>query len=93
MAGEVEVPEWDPDATRVVYVYEALADHIALRIEAGHWKPGNPLPGERALSEEYGVALGTIRRGLDVLRERGLVVTLKSKGTLVKPQESPSGQE
>lgn len=92
MAGEVEVPEWDPDADRVVYVYEAIADHIALRIAAGHWKPGKPIPGERALAEEYGVALGTIRRAMDVLRERGLVVTLKSKGTLVKPQEQTGDQ-
>lgn len=88
MADEVEVPAWDPDAIRIVYVYEAIADHIALRIRAGQFKPGNPLPGERALSEEYGHALGTIRRAMDVLRDRGLVITLKSKGTLVKPREA-----
>ena len=34
------------------------------------------LPGERALAEEYGVALGTIRRAIEELTARGLVIVL-----------------
>lgn len=41
------------------------------------------LPGERDMAEEYGVAVGTIRRAIVDLRERGLVVTLPSKGTFI----------
>jgi len=78
-----EVPEWDPDAVGVAYVYAAVADHIAARIAAGELAPGARLPGERELGKEYSVALGTIRRALDVLRERGLVVTLPAKGTFI----------
>lgn len=84
MGEEIEVPEWDPDAPRIGYDYMAVADHIELRIRAGKLKPGMPLPGERALTQEYGHALGTIRRATEVLRERGLVVTLPGKGTFVQ---------
>ncbi len=82
------MPEWDPDTVGIAYRYAAIADHIALRIKAGHFKPNMPLPGERALSQEYGAALGTIRRATEELRDRGLVATLPGRGTFVKPPES-----
>ncbi|MBB3052710.1 DNA-binding GntR family transcriptional regulator [Prauserella isguenensis] len=45
------------------------------------------MPGERSLAEEYGVALDTVRKATRILRERGLVQTLKSKGTFVAHPE------
>jgi GntR family transcriptional regulator len=65
------------------YAYVQVAHHIEARIDAGDLAPGARLPGERALAEEYQVALGTIRSALNVLRERGLVVTTPSKGTFI----------
>ncbi|MBK1788433.1 GntR family transcriptional regulator [Prauserella cavernicola] len=65
------------------YEYELLAEHLVGLIENGEWAPGSRLPGERALSEEYGVALDTVRKATQILRDRGLVQTLKSKGTFV----------
>jgi GntR family transcriptional regulator len=47
--------------------------------------PGARLPGERDLAAEYQVALGTMRRAIEELRSRGLVVTLPAKGTFVVP--------
>jgi GntR family transcriptional regulator len=64
-------------------VYIKVADHIALRIQAGDLAPGAMLPPERDLAAEYGVALGTARRAVEELRGRGLVITLPSKGTFV----------
>jgi GntR family transcriptional regulator len=66
-----------------VYEYVQVADHIAARITAGELPPDTRLAGERDLAAEYGVALGTIRRALLELRDRGLVVTLPSKGTFI----------
>jgi GntR family transcriptional regulator len=54
---------------------------------AGEFPPDSRLPGERALSEEYGVALGTIRRAMEELTGRGLVVVLPAKGTYVARQD------
>lgn len=65
------------------YIYETMADHIALRIKSGELKPNTPLPAERRLAEEYGVSLGTARRATQLLRDRGLVLTLRSKGTFI----------
>ncbi|MEU3274197.1 winged helix-turn-helix domain-containing protein [Saccharomonospora sp. NPDC006951] len=69
------------------YEYVLLADHLAGFIERGDWSPGSRLPGERALSEEYGVALDTVRKATQILRDRGLVQTLKSKGTFVTQRD------
>lgn len=82
----VRVPEFDPGGGGPGYLYMAVADHLAKRIEAGELVPGAMLPGERDLAQEYGVALGTIRRATGELRERGLVMTLPAKGTFVREQ-------
>jgi DNA-binding GntR family transcriptional regulator len=77
------VPPFDPAAVGVGYVYAAVADHVAARIEAGELPGGARLPGERDLAAEYGIALGTARRVVQELRDRGLVTTLPAKGTYV----------
>jgi GntR family transcriptional regulator len=68
------------------YAYVQVADHLQARISAGNLAPGARMPGEQALREEYGVALGTIRKALRVLRERGVVVTTPSLGTFINPE-------
>jgi GntR family transcriptional regulator len=80
-----EVPPFDPDAVTAEYVYKRLADHVVARIKAVQLPPGARLEGERAMSEAYGVALGTVRRAIRELVERGWVVVLPAKGTYVKP--------
>ncbi|WP_342668946.1 winged helix-turn-helix domain-containing protein [Amycolatopsis taiwanensis] len=76
------------------YVYKKMAEHIELRIESGELKPNTPLPAERRLADEYGVSLGTARRATELLRERQLVFTLRSKGTFVtnRPIEPNHGE-
>ncbi|MFF9240128.1 winged helix-turn-helix domain-containing protein [Streptomyces sp. NPDC014801] len=71
------------DPSRPVYVWQQVADHIARRIEAGELRPGARLEGERELAEQLGVAVGTVRRAVEDLRQRGLVVTLPAKGTYI----------
>jgi GntR family transcriptional regulator len=80
-----DVPPFDPNPA--AYVYMEVADHLAARITAGELAPGARLAGERELAEEYGVALGTARRAVQELRDRGLVETLPAKGTYVKEPE------
>ena len=57
-------------------MYEQVADHLAARIEAGELHPGQRLAPERDLATEYGVAYNTMRSAMQVLRDRGLIVTM-----------------
>jgi DNA-binding GntR family transcriptional regulator len=53
--------------------------------------PGR-LPGEKTLAQEYGVALGTVRKALALLRDEGLIRTDKGWGSYVtgsKPPRNP----
>jgi DNA-binding GntR family transcriptional regulator len=67
-------------------MWQQVADHIAARIASGELAPGARLEGERELAEALGVAIGTVRRAVEDLRERGLVVTLPAKGTYIAEQ-------
>jgi GntR family transcriptional regulator len=74
------------------YLYRAMADHIAGRISAGELTPNEPLPAERRLADDYGVSLGTARRATELLRSRGLVLTLRSKGAFIIGQNRRTDQ-
>ncbi|MGY1456649.1 winged helix-turn-helix domain-containing protein [Streptomyces sp. SS8] len=69
------------------YLYMELADRIAAEIKAGQPPVGGRLPGEREMTEIYGVSIGTVRRAVAELRTRGLVATLPIKGTYVIASE------
>lgn len=64
--------------------YAALAAAIRQRVAAGEWPPGTALPAETALAAEHGVALGTLRRALELLAEQGLIERLHGRGTFVR---------
>ncbi|MFI9236069.1 GntR family transcriptional regulator [Streptomyces sp. NPDC053079] len=88
MADEQSAPPVDP--TRAAYVYMQVADHLADQIDSGKLNLGARLPGERDLAEEYGVAIGTARRAIQELRDRGLLITLPAKGTFVAQRQAKS---
>ncbi|MEU6755036.1 GntR family transcriptional regulator [Streptomyces sp. NPDC046685] len=74
----------DPMSARPLYVQ--LADIIAGKIESGELAPDRPIPSENHLADEYGVARLTARRAAQDLRERGLIVTVRGKGSFVVAQ-------
>jgi DNA-binding GntR family transcriptional regulator len=78
-----EIPPFDPKTAGPGYMWRHVANHMTARISAGEWPPDSLLPGERKLADEYGVAVNTIRRAFDELREQGLVTTFAAKGTYV----------
>ncbi len=73
------MPEWDP----AEFVYVQIADDLAARMWDATYPVGSRLPSEAELAETYGVAKMTVRRALDVLRERGLIRTLHGRGSVV----------
>ena len=66
-------------------LYVQVADDIAARIQRGELQPNRPIPSENTMTQEYGVARGTARKAITLLRERGLVVTVSGRGTFVIP--------
>ncbi|GAB3003455.1 winged helix-turn-helix domain-containing protein [Amycolatopsis acidiphila] len=82
-------PDFKPKQRELIY--EAMARHIASRIERGELRPDDPLPSERRLAQEYGVSLGSARHATRLLRYRGLVDTVPAKGTFVA--ERPTHEE
>lgn len=73
------------------YHYEQLAQILEGKIRAGECPAGSRLPGELILSQEYGVGSNTVRRALEILRERGLVVTMRARGSFVVDSLPPVG--
>jgi DNA-binding GntR family transcriptional regulator len=69
--------------------YELVAEDIADRIASGELAPGTRLRSERDLAEHYGRSYGTVRRAMEVLRERGLIETVHGRGTYVRAQPAP----
>ncbi|WP_416351830.1 GntR family transcriptional regulator [Streptomyces sp. NEAU-H22] len=55
--------------------------------------PDRPIPFENHLADEYGVARLTARRAAQELRERGLIVTVRGKGSFVVEQPAGAAPE
>lgn len=69
------------------------SDHVRQGVSAGELLPARPIPSENQLVQEYGVARGTARKSIQLLRERGLVVTVVGRGTFVESQRQAPGTE
>jgi GntR family transcriptional regulator len=69
-------------------LHRQLRDLMMARIEAGEWSPGTYLPPETRLAEDYGVAVGTLRKALLDMAAEGVVVRRQGKGTVVASHDS-----
>ena len=64
--------------------YLRVAEDIASRIGSGELAPGARLRAERDLAAHYEVSYGTVRRAMEVLRDRELIETIHGRGTFVR---------
>jgi GntR family transcriptional regulator len=64
-------------------LYEGVKRQISEAILLGKWPPGTVLPGEVALAQLFGVAVGTVRRALLDLTAEGLLSRRRKTGTVV----------
>jgi len=73
--------------------YAQLAGILRRHIKSGALAPGDSIPSETALEAEFGLARGTIRKAIAVLRDEGTIVTTHGKGSYVADQsESGAGE-
>lgn len=64
--------------------YARLRDTLAARIANGDWTADQPIPSEARLAREYGLSVGTVRKGVDGLVAEGLLERRQGSGTYVK---------
>lgn len=75
-------------------VWQAIADALRSELAEGRYRPGDKLPTEATLAERFGVNRHTVRHGLSVLVDEGLVRTRRGAGAFVAatPTDYPIGQ-
>ena len=73
----------DPESATPVYVQ--VAEILRARIESGELLPDRPVPSESRLQQELGIGRGTARKGIALLREQGVIVTVRGRGSFVNP--------
>jgi len=64
-------------------LYQQLKQRLRLEIARGDYKPGDQLPAEPELIQQFGVSRITVRQALSDLAAEGLVVRRHGKGTFV----------
>ncbi len=80
----------DPDDTRPAF--QQVSSALRADILTGKFVPGDQLPSGPELVKRYGVAKATIAKALDQLRDEGLIITRKGKGSFVRQRtERPVG--
>jgi len=72
--------KFDPQSPQ--HPYEQLARQ--LREQIGSGQIASQLPSITDLTEQTGLAVGTVRRAINILVTEGLVQTVPGRGTFVK---------
>src|SRR5688500_17844325 len=64
-------------------LYQKVREQLKQQIVRGFWKPGDMLPTEPELGEQFGVSAGTVKQALLSLAREGLIIRRAGKGTFV----------
>lgn len=72
--------------------YVDVKNAILKRIHDTVWAPGSLMPGEVALSEEFGCARATVNRALRELASDGVIERKRKAGTRIKSSPTRQGE-
>jgi GntR family transcriptional repressor for pyruvate dehydrogenase complex len=64
-------------------LYEQIVQQVEESIHKGAMKPGDQLPPERELAQQFGVSRTAVREAVKALHEKGLVEAYPGRGTFV----------
>ena len=63
--------------------YEIVKNQLLSMIDSGELKPGDRIPSEQELADEFSVSVSTTRKALLDLARDGVICRIKKKGTFV----------
>lgn len=63
--------------------YQRVKVFISTRINQGVWRPGDVVPSEAALQQQFGISRMTVNRALRELANEGMVTRIQGSGTRV----------
>lgn len=72
-------------------IYMQIAELLIRDIGAGRLLDGERLPPERQMSVKLGVSVGTLRKALDDLESKGLLVRIQGSGNYVRTSNDVTG--
>ena len=64
-------------------LYEQIVQQVEESIRKGALKPGDQLPPERELAQQFGVSRTAVREAVKALREKGFVEAYPGRGTFI----------
>lgn len=77
---------------RQVPLYEQIYQKISKAIESKQYLPGDKLPSEKELSEQYGVSRITSKKALEILSDEGKITRIVGKGSFIT-KRAEDGEE
>ncbi len=72
-------------------LYKQVEEHVTQLIVEQRWKPGEMLPNEFQLAEEFGVSQGTVRKALNSLTQSKILTRRQGVGTFVSEHTGHHG--
>ncbi len=72
-----------PKEAKKIVLYQSVAQDLEKAIESGKYQPGDRLPSERELTEQYNISRMTARLAMGELEKKGLSHSIQGKGSFV----------
>ena len=63
--------------------YEQVKAFVKRQISSGTWRPGDAVPSESALQQQFGISRMTVNRAMKELAVEGVVTRVQGSGTVV----------
>lgn len=79
------------DRSSPIPLYHQLKEVLRAQIQSGTWGPGDAIPNENLIAQDYGLSRGTVREAMDDLVRDGLLTRQRGKGTFVAAPKLEQG--
>ena len=83
----------ETQVSRGTRIYEKVVAKLKESISRGEILPGDPLPSERQLMDDFGVSRSSLREAFRVMELLGLIESVPGKGRFVRHPKPPAEDE